>query len=194
MALKLHALMAAVLLATVGGIVEAQPAAAPPASQPGASSAPPAKTAVRAASVPPTGALTHRSAFEGYRPFAEQPVGSWREANDVVGRIGGWKAYARESQGGSAADDGAATPSSQDMPAMPGMPAGHGNMAMQPSGSGTPAPMSPATSSPGPSPTPSKGVPPLPRAAASPASSSAPASPAAPPATTSGGHSGHKSQ
>jgi hypothetical protein len=45
-------------------------------------------------------ALTYRSTFEGYRGFAEQPVVSWREANDLVGRIGGWQAYAREGQGG----------------------------------------------------------------------------------------------
>ncbi len=38
-----------------------------------------------------------RSAFEGYRPFNEAPVASWREANDTVGRIGGWRAYAREA-------------------------------------------------------------------------------------------------
>jgi hypothetical protein len=27
----------------------------------------------------------------------------WREANDLVGRIGGWQAYAREGQGGPSA-------------------------------------------------------------------------------------------
>jgi hypothetical protein len=44
--------------------------------------------------------LAYRPAFEGYRRFADQPVLAWREANDVVGRIGGWQAYAREAQGG----------------------------------------------------------------------------------------------
>ncbi|MFD0667694.1 hypothetical protein ACT80S_08240 [Ramlibacter sp. MAHUQ-53] len=39
-----------------------------------------------------------RSAFEGYRPFDEVSVQPWRAANDNVGRIGGWRAYAREAQ------------------------------------------------------------------------------------------------
>lgn len=50
--------------------------------------------------VPPPAqpALPYRSAFEGYRPFAEEKVASWKEANDTVGRIGGWRAYARQAQ------------------------------------------------------------------------------------------------
>ena len=39
----------------------------------------------------------HRSAFAGYRGLADEPVGSWRAANDAVERAGGWKAYAREA-------------------------------------------------------------------------------------------------
>lgn len=31
-----------------------------------------------------------------YRPYRDEPVASWREANDTVGRIGGWKTYAKE--------------------------------------------------------------------------------------------------
>ena len=54
--------------------------------------------------------LAYRSAFDGYRGFTDQPVGSWRKANDDVGRIGGWKAYAREGQGGGAAGVGATVP------------------------------------------------------------------------------------
>ena len=66
---------------------------------------PPAATAVPApVSSPSTPGLSgYRSAFDGYRNHADQPVGSWREANDRVGRIGGWRAYAREAQGGGAA-------------------------------------------------------------------------------------------
>jgi hypothetical protein len=41
---------------------------------------------------------SYHSAFRDYRPFAEHPTTSWRESNDLVGRIGGWQAYARESQ------------------------------------------------------------------------------------------------
>ncbi len=42
----------------------------------------------------------YRSAWSGYRPFADEKVISWRDANDEVRRIGGWRTYLRESQGG----------------------------------------------------------------------------------------------
>lgn len=45
------------------------------------------------------GAEPYRSALEGYRPFNEEKVLPWKETNDTVGRIGGWKVYAREAQG-----------------------------------------------------------------------------------------------
>lgn len=44
----------------------------------------------------PTG-LDYRSAFEHYVPFSDGPPTSWREANDTVGRRGGWKAHAEEA-------------------------------------------------------------------------------------------------
>lgn len=44
--------------------------------------------------VPP---LVYRSAFQGYRPNAEAEVGKWKETNDKVGRIGGWRVYAKEA-------------------------------------------------------------------------------------------------
>ena len=46
------------------------------------------------ASIPP---LVHGSAFVQYRRLADAPVGSWRDANDTVTRIGGWRAYARDA-------------------------------------------------------------------------------------------------
>ena len=46
------------------------------------------------ASVPP---LLHESAFTQYRRLTDVPVGSWRDANDTVNRIGGWRVYAREA-------------------------------------------------------------------------------------------------
>lgn len=45
----------------------------------------------------PVAPLQYRSAFDGYRRFADEPVRSWIESNETVGRIGGWKAYAREA-------------------------------------------------------------------------------------------------
>ena len=44
-------------------------------------------------------APSFRSAFEAYRTHADPPAIGWRQANDTVGRIGGWRAYAREAQG-----------------------------------------------------------------------------------------------
>ncbi len=44
----------------------------------------------------PVPAATHRSAIAAHRGATEQPVSSWREANETVTRIGGWRAYAKE--------------------------------------------------------------------------------------------------
>lgn len=43
-------------------------------------------------------ALTYESPFGQYRPLGDAKPMSWREANDTVARIGGWRVYARESQ------------------------------------------------------------------------------------------------
>jgi len=64
----------------------ADAAAAPRVARPDATDA--------AAAVP---AVVHRSSLAQYRRYAEQPVLSWREANELVNRIGGWRAYAREA-------------------------------------------------------------------------------------------------
>lgn len=42
-------------------------------------------------------ATVHVSAFATYRAAEEPRVGGWKEANDTVARIGGWRAYAREA-------------------------------------------------------------------------------------------------
>lgn len=59
-----------------------------------------AQTALTPAAAQPA-AGAYNSAFEGYRPFAAGEVGDWRKANDTVRDIGGWRAYAREIQGGA---------------------------------------------------------------------------------------------
>ena len=48
---------------------------------------------------PPPGAsaLEFRSAFEGYKPYTEEKTVDWKRANDNVGKIGGWREYAREA-------------------------------------------------------------------------------------------------
>lgn len=47
-----------------------------------------------AAAVP---TAAHTSALARYRSAGDVKVGSWREANDMVARIGGWRVYAREA-------------------------------------------------------------------------------------------------
>lgn len=61
--------------------------------------APVAAEPVRPAAQAPTlsQGLTHRSVFDGYQAYAEPALRTWREANDEVSRIGGWKAYAQEA-------------------------------------------------------------------------------------------------
>lgn len=49
--------------------------------------------------------LQYTSALASYQGYADQAVQSWREANDRVGRIGGWRAYAKEAATGQSAPD-----------------------------------------------------------------------------------------
>ena len=43
-------------------------------------------------------ALAHRSVFSSYRPLGDSPLRDWKEVNQEVNRIGGWRAYTREAQ------------------------------------------------------------------------------------------------
>lgn len=78
------------------------------------------------AKVPP---LLHQSSLASYRRMADDKPLSWREANDTVTRIGGWRVYAREAQ---QSDTAAAAKPAAPAPAAPPnetakpMPAGHG--------------------------------------------------------------------
>ena len=78
--------------------------------------------------------LVYRSAFTGYKKLAaEPPPVAWREANDAVERIGGWRAYAREAN--AAASAPASAPATASPPASP--PASAPERAQRPA---TPAP------------------------------------------------------
>lgn len=44
--------------------------------------------------------LQYTSAIGAYQAYEDQPVQSWRKANDRVGQIGGWRAYAKEIRTG----------------------------------------------------------------------------------------------
>ena len=64
-----------------------------------------------AATVPQSDTATsqYRSALENYQPYGESKQVPWKEANDKVGKIGGWRAYAKEAaQGQAPASDGKA--------------------------------------------------------------------------------------
>ena len=80
------------------------------------------------ANVPP---LAYQSSFTQYHPLGDARPIAWREANDTVARIGGWRVYAREAQqpepappAKAPAPTPAATPAEISKP-MP-MPQGHG--------------------------------------------------------------------
>jgi hypothetical protein len=78
--------------------------------------------------------LVYRSAFTGYKKLAaESPPLAWRDANDAVERIGGWRAYARE----------ASAPASAPAPAPASTPAPAATPASQPRAT-RPAPPPPA--------------------------------------------------
>lgn len=68
--------------------------AVPPALPPAAASAAPDPLDSRAA-VPP---LRHLGSLARRPPAAELPALDWREANERVRAVGGWRAYLREAQ------------------------------------------------------------------------------------------------
>ena len=65
-----------------------------------------------------TGPPGYRSALEGYLPYKDEKIVNWKEANDIAGQIGGWRAYAKEASQGQSPDN-AAKPASSTAPAKP---------------------------------------------------------------------------
>lgn len=76
-------------------------------------------------------ALRYESAFAQFRRIGDDKPVAWRDANDAVARIGGWRVYAREAQqpDPAAAPRPAATParapSTLPAPAPKPMPPAH---------------------------------------------------------------------
>jgi len=62
----------------------------------------------------PVPAATYTSPLTGYRRLGEDRRVDWKEANETVNRIGGWRAYAREAQQPDAA---ASAPAASTQPA-----------------------------------------------------------------------------
>ena len=61
-----------------------------------ASHAQPGPTAPAATPAAKSGAGA--SAFDGYKPYTDEPPGNWKAANENVARIGGWREYAKQAQ------------------------------------------------------------------------------------------------
>lgn len=97
----------AALLMAIPALTTAQPAAAPQATKP--------DPLDPKAAVP---VLIYQSTFKPTMAPAGKPM-SWREANDNVARIGGWRVYAREAQ----QPDAAAAPASAPAPMSAPVPA-----------------------------------------------------------------------
>jgi hypothetical protein len=75
-------------------------------------------------------AVVYASSFAASKAAVDPPAPSWREANDTVARIGGWRAYAREAQQPDPAPSApAAAPAKTDPKSTP-MPQGHGGHKM----------------------------------------------------------------
>lgn len=55
----------------------------------------------------PPAQLSYTSPLNAYQAYTDQPVQSWQDANDTVGRIGGWRTYAREARTAEPAKDSA---------------------------------------------------------------------------------------
>lgn len=71
--------------------------------------------------------LRFDSVLSRYRSMTDQKLGSWREANYTVARIGGWRTYLKESQAPDAASPGANTvPAAPAAAATTNPHAGHG--------------------------------------------------------------------
>lgn len=54
-----------------------------------------------------TSASAYVSALQDFQSFKEEKMQPWRQVNDTVGRIGGWRAYAKEAQQPSGHSDAA---------------------------------------------------------------------------------------
>lgn len=53
--------------------------------------------------------LQYQSPLRGYQSYADPQVQAWRETNALVGRVGGWRAYAKEAAMASS-DEGGPVP------------------------------------------------------------------------------------
>lgn len=72
----------------------------------------------------------YRSSLAGYRVISDEKLRPWKETNATVGRIGGWRAYAKEAQEPEPTGDPMPPGTDKPVPAdgakpMQGRPGGH---------------------------------------------------------------------
>ena len=68
--------------------------------------------------------VIYKSSLASYRLLSDEKVRSWKETNDIVGRIGGWRAYAKEAQEPETPGADKSVPADSAKP-MQGRPGGH---------------------------------------------------------------------
>jgi hypothetical protein len=73
------------------------------------------------ASVP---AVQYQGSLARYQRYADQPLASWRQANETVKQIGGWRTYAREAAEAQPAPNPEPPPNAPAK-VVPASPAGH---------------------------------------------------------------------
>ncbi len=64
-------------------------------------------------SVPP---VIYVSPLKQYQPLGDEQVTSWKAANELVEKIGGWQVYAKEAQAPAPAADQSAKPVQPSVP------------------------------------------------------------------------------
>lgn len=66
--------------------------------------------------------IQYQSPLRDYRPLGEDRNTAWKDANDTVGKVGGWRAYAREAAE-AAREDSATAPTKPLTTTLPPKPA-----------------------------------------------------------------------
>ena len=57
-----------------------------------------AQTTAAMAHAAPEAVAPYASAFDGYKPYTDEPLVNWKAANDTTASVGGWREYARQAQ------------------------------------------------------------------------------------------------
>lgn len=80
-------------------------------------------------SVPP---VIYVSPLKQYQPLGDEQVTSWKAANELVEKIGGWQVYAKEAQAPAPAADQSARPDQPPAPkTKPSTQGGHSGHQMK---------------------------------------------------------------